>query len=184
MDEVFGAENFINQVVWRYEGPQSPSPIKFASKYEIILRYAKNFENCASYELYFFEKISIEEAKFKIDEQGRYYYTLPKGDYTEESLKKLEKEGRLFKTKSGNIRIKYFVEKTEDGYILRKKKIPDVWTDIPSIGLIAQAREAVGFPTQKPEALLKRIILASSNPGDIVADFFCGSGTTLAVAEK
>lgn len=184
MDEIFGGENFVNQVVWRYEGPQSPSPVKFASKYDIILRYAKSFETCASYELYFFEKIPSEEAKFKIDENGKYYYTLPKGDYTEQSLKKLEKEGRLFKTKSGNIRIKYFVQKVSNGYFLRRKKIPDVWTDIHSLGLTAQAREAVGFPTQKPEALLERIIKASSNKDDLVADLFCGSGTTLAVAEK
>lgn len=184
MDEIFGKDNFVNQVVWRYKGPQSPSPIKFASKHDIILRYAKNFEACASYELYFFEKVPVEEAKFKVDERGRYYYTLPKGDYSEESLKELEKEGRIFKTKSGKIRIKYFVEKTKDGYFLRKKKTPDVWTDIPSIGLIAQARESVDFPTQKPEKLLERIIKASSQEGDLVADFFCGSGTTGAVAEK
>ncbi len=58
----------------------------------------------------------------------------------------------------------------------------DVWEDINFIA--PTAFERLAFDTQKPEALLKRIVLASSNPGDIVADFFCGSGTTLAVAEK
>ncbi len=61
-------------------------------------------------------------------------------------------------------------------------KFPEDWIYIPTG--VAMINERVGFDTQKPEALLKRIIPASSNPGDIVADFFCGSGTTLAVAEK
>jgi len=184
MDEIFGYENFLNEVIWRYEGPQSPSPTRFASKHDIILRYAKNFNEVRSGELWFYEKVSEKEASFKKDEQGRYFYTLPKGDYTEESLAKLEAEGRLYETSGGKIRIKYFVELTPGGYFLKKKKIPDVWGDIPSLGLVSSSIEKVGFGTQKPEALLNRIILASSNEGDLVADFFCGSGTTLAVAEK
>lgn len=69
-----------------------------------------------------------------------------------------------------------------EGY--QRGKIPeDWWDDIPTGGQISRD-ELLGFDTQKPEKLLKRIILASSNSGDIVADFFCGSGTTLAVAEK
>ena len=184
MDEIFGYENFLNEIIWRYEGPQSPSPTRFASKHDVILRYAKNSNETISGELWFYEKIPAKEAGFKKDEKGRWFYTLPKGDYTEDSLAKLEKEGRLYKTSGGKIRIKYYVELTPDGYFLKKKKISDVWDDIPSLGLVSSSVENVNFDTQKPEALLKRIILASSNPGDIVADFFCGSGTTLAVAEK
>jgi hypothetical protein len=82
------------------------------------------------------------------------------------------------------VRIKYFVERTSDGFFLRKKKIPDVWDDIVSLGLAAQSSEAIGYPTQKPEALLERIIKASSNEGDVVADFFVGGGTTPAVAQR
>jgi len=62
--------------------------------------------------------------------------------------------------------------------------IGDVWSDIMSFQQASTSAEFMGYPTQKPEALLRRIISASSNPGDLVADFFCGSGTTLAVAEK
>jgi DNA modification methylase len=184
MDEIFGYENFLNEIIWRYEGPQSPSPTRFASKHDVILRYAKNSNETISGELWFYEKIPAKEAGFKKDEKGRWFYTLPKGDYTEDSLAKLEKEGRLYKTSGGKIRIKYFVELTPDGYFLKKKKISDAWDDIPSLGLVSSSVENVNFETQKPEALLKRIILASTNPGDIVADFFCGSGTTLGVAEK
>ena len=64
------------------------------------------------------------------------------------------------------------------------RPITGVWTDIIGFQTVNRGPEYLDFATQKPEALLKRIILASSNPGDIVADFFCGSGTTLAVAEK
>jgi len=184
LDEIFGPENFLNEIVWNYEGPQSPSPVKFASKHDVILRYAKSIKDCVANELYYFDKIPISEAQFKQDEVGRYFYTLPKGDYTDESIQKLEKEGRIFRTSKGTIRIKYFVEKTQDGYFLRKKKIPDVWTDIPSLGLIAQSKEVLGYPTQKPEALLERIIKASSNKGDVVLDAFCGCGTTVAVAQR
>lgn len=184
MDEIFGYENFLNEVIWRYKGPQSPSPIRFASKHDVILRYAKNANEVIKGELWFYEKIPVKDSGFKKDEQGRWYYTLPKGDYTEKSLAKLETEGRLYKTSGGKIRIKYFVELTPDGYFLKKKKIPDVWDDIASLGLVSSSIENMDFDTQKPEALLNRIIPASSNPSDIVADFFCGSGTTLAVAEK
>ncbi len=70
-----------------------------------------------------------------------------------------------------------------DQRVLHEKgKCPEDWWHIPIPP--GNAAEYLYFDTQKPEALLKRIILASSNPGDIVADFFCGSGTTLAVAEK
>ena len=65
---------------------------------------------------------------------------------------------------------------------LKGKALGDVWNDIPFINNMADER--VGYPTQKPEALIERIIKASSNEGDLVADFFCGSGTTAAVAEK
>ena len=68
-----------------------------------------------------------------------------------------------------------------DDYVAQGRRIQSIWTDIlPS----KTGSELVGYPTQKPEALLERIIKASSNEGDLVADFFCGSGTTAAVAEK
>ena len=92
---------------------------------------------------------------------------------------------------------KMFRYKDENGRLYRKRRggkqylddrpgtlIGDVWNDIYSYQTRTKSKEYLGYPTQKPEELLKRIILASSNEGDIVADFFCGSGTTLAVAKK
>jgi len=94
------------------------------------------------------------------------------------ALDKLDEIGRVFwPKKEGGTPL--FIQYEDD---LEGADIQDVWTDIPPIP--PQSKERLGFPTQKPEALLDRIISASSNTGDLVADFFCGAGTTLAVAEK
>ena len=93
-----------------------------------------------------------------------------------ETMKEHDKNDRIYYTKNGVARIKRFLDE------MPGKLAGDLWDDIPRIN--SQADEKVGYPTQKPEALLERIIKASSNEGDLVADFFCGSGTTAAVAEK
>ncbi len=183
MDEVFGADNFVNEIIWKYEGPGSPSKTRFAQKHDVIYRYAKDAKRCKSYELYYREFVSDKDANFGEDEKGRFFYTLPKGDYSDENIEKLEKEGRVYRTSKDGIRIKYFVEKVKGGF-MKDLKIQDVWTDIPSLGLTANALEKTDYPTQKPEALLERIIKASSNEGDLVMDCFVGSGTTCAVAQK
>jgi DNA modification methylase len=184
MDEIFGKGNFVNEVIWKYEGPQSPSPLRFGSKHDTIFRYAKDINNNLVSELYYFEKEKFDPKKYSKDNNGKYFYTIPKGDYTQKSIERLDAEGKIHWTGKGIARIKKFIEVTDDGkWMLKKKKIPDVWKII-SLGLAAGSSENVSYPTQKPEALLERIIKASSNEGDLVADFFCGSGTTLAVAEK
>jgi len=91
-------------------------------------------------------------------------------------LEKLDQEGLIYWNSRGTPELKYYISEAKGVYI------PDFWDDIVVIN--SMAIESLGFPTQKPEALLERIIKASSNEGDLVADFFCGSGTTLAVAEK
>lgn len=185
LDEIFGKENFVNEIIWKYEGPQSPSPIKFASKHDTIFRYAKNMNFVYANEMYSKIYEPVGKNRYNQDEEGRYFYTIPKGDYTEESIKRLDSEGKVFWTKTGTARIKRFVELSEDGqYIIKDKKTPDVWDDITSLGLAAGSAEKVDYGTQKPEKLLERIIKASSNENSIVADFFGGSGTTAAVAEK
>jgi hypothetical protein len=91
-------------------------------------------------------------------------------------MEKFEKEGRLIYSKSGMPMYKRYLDEMP-GVALQ-----DVWTDIPPIG--AKAQERLGYPTQKPEALLERILKASSNEGDVVLDPFCGCGTTIQVAQK
>jgi len=142
MDEIFGYENFRNEIVWCYTGPGSPGQQQFTRKHDIILWYTKS-----------------DSWIFNADEVRTPYHETTPG--------KFESEGTGFKGTPAD---------------LSKGKIPEDWWYLP---IVARVRtEILDFATQKPEALLKRIILASSNPGDLVADFFCGSGTTLAVAEK
>ncbi len=184
LEEVFGKSNFLNEIIWWYEGPQSPSKIKFGSKHDNILRFAKNIKHVKAYQLKHIEKEKFDATLYSKDSDGKFFYTIPKGDYTEESIKRLDSEGKIFWTQTGTARIKKFVEVSSDGkFFLKEKKTPDVW-NITSLGLAAGSNENLGYPTQKPEKLLERIIKASSNEGDIVADFFAGSGTTLDVAEK
>ena len=142
LDEIFGKENFINEVVWVYTGPSSPGQQQFSRKHDLILCYSKT-------DNYVFNKDDIR---------------VP---YHETTAGKFESEGTGFKGTPAD---------------LSKGKIPEDWWYLPVVSRIRT--EIIGFPTQKPEKLLERIIKASSNEGDLVADFFPGSGTTLAVAEK
>lgn len=93
-----------------------------------------------------------------------------------ETMKRLDEEGKLYFTKTGGIRLKRYLEDNK-GTVLQA-----LWDDIPPIN--SQARERLGYPTQKPETLLERIIKTSSNEGDIVLDPFCGCGTAVVVAQK
>ena len=100
------------------------------------------------------------------------------GLYLAKKMEQWDREGRLHFPKSpdGRIqRIRYLDE-------LKGEEVPSLWDDIPPIG--SQAKERVGYPTQKPLALLERIIKASSSPGDVVFDPFCGCATTLVAADR
>jgi len=140
MDEIFGYENFRNEIVWCYTGPGRQIN-DFPDKHDVIYRYSKS-----------------DNYIFNFDEIRIPYVKLDTG-----------KTHGIFK---------------KQAILNEKGKIPeDWWSDITPVARL-HATELLPFDTQKPEALLRRIILSSSNVGDIVADFFCGSGTTLAVAEK
>ena len=101
---------------------------------------------------------------------GRYWA------YSQENMREFAVEGRLLYSDSGVPRYKRYLDE------MPGTALQDVWTDIPPIG--ARARERLSYPTQKPEALLERIVASSSNEGDVVLDPFCGCGTTVAVAER
>lgn len=186
-DKVFGKENFINEIIWKFDGPQSPSPIKFAKKKNNILRYLRNGGNGYTNELYYYEIEEFDPKKYKQDENGNYYDTLPIGDYSDESIKRLDSEGKIFWTGKGSARLKKVFQLSEDGkFLLKLKKIPDIWTDITSMGHAGglEKLENSGKLTQKPEKLLERILMASSNENSLVLDFFTGSATTIATAHK
>jgi DNA modification methylase len=91
-------------------------------------------------------------------------------------MERLDQEGRIHYSKTGYARQKKYLEES------RGVPIQDVWEDIPSLS--GQHSERLGYPTQKPLALLERIVNASTDPGDVVLDPFCGCGTTIAAAQK
>lgn len=93
-----------------------------------------------------------------------------------ESMEKLDIEGKLHFTKNGGIRLKRYLDD------IKGVALQCLWEDIPPIN--SQARERLGYPTQKPEALLERILKSSSNEGDVVLDAYCGCGTTVAVSQR
>ena len=197
LDEVFGAENFRNEVTWRRQIPRGrkidAECMPFSADYLLLYSKAqKVLWNKIKKEKF----ISIKEAekKYQKDEKG-YFRTSDPGTYSNESLIELYKEGRIYVTNGGNVRvengllkvtggtarIKYYREKV--GNKIKEETVADnIWDDIPGMGIVSG--EYLDYPTQKPEALLERIIKASSNEDSIVLDCFCGSGTAAAVAEK
>ncbi len=197
LDEIFGADGFRNEITWRR---QITRGMKTHAKYmpfsaDTIFLYTKS--EAATWNIIEKENfISLEEAnrKYKKDKKG-YFRTSDRGSYSDESLVRLNKEGRIYvtnggkllinrgkvSTNRGNIAIKYYREQVGNR-VKEVTTVDNIWDDIPGMGVVSH--EYIGYPTQKPEALLERIIKASSNEGDLIADFFCGSGTTLAVAEK
>lgn len=196
LDEVFGAENFLNEIIWKYDGPGAPSKLRLGNKHDTILRYAKK-EAALSARIRELERENIEDAyvmygnvfvsdadgNFERDDEGRYFFTLPRGDYSDESIERLRGQGRIKESASGNVRIKYFVEKVDGGF-LKREKLQDVWSDIASLGLAANSIENTKYPTQKPERLLERLIASSSSKNDLVLDCFMGSGTTQVASLK
>lgn len=151
MDEIFGEDNFVNEIVWHYYNKMQGNVNRFASNHDVIFFYKKN-------EQYFFEPVK------------------EKRERTTKQIKRVwDKEAQKLvnaKNENGNI---IYVETDE-------KTIDDVWR--LSMLQPADKEEPVGYATQKPEALLERIIKASSNEGMLVADFFGGSGVTAAVAAR
>ncbi len=182
MDEIFGEQNFLNEVIWQYDGPQSPSNIKFGSKHDTILRYAKSFNLNVANELWERQSISNDYSSLKQDEKGSFRIQ-GVGMYTDKNISRLEKEGRIYTSNTGKKYLKYYFDKDDDGNLSKMKKIGDVWNDIPSLAVSVQS-EKTNYPTQKPERLMERIIKSSSVEGGLILDCFSGSGTTIAVAQK
>lgn len=181
MDEVFGPENFLNDIIWSYGGRGAKHvSSRFSRNHDIILWYQRSSHifNRA----FVGRRIKKGAPGFREDSDGRWFKTSPRGDYTDKSISELTKEGRVYRTRNGTIRIKYYLR--EDGdWLIEDKLVGDVWDDIPDAMHLGEG-EKTGYPTQKPEALLSRIIKAATNEGDLVIDAFAGAGTTLAVAEK
>ena len=194
IDEVFGADHFQNIITWR-RGPQKSHGLGYGHNADYIIYGTKTDRVVWNIQTGELSDEYLES--FKEDEYGKYVTTPlhsgrppknvpewrgvkpPSGRgwaYTIETLEKLDKEGKVEWSKNGVPRLKRYLSE------IKGAAVQEIWTDIKP--LLAKSSSHVGYPTQKPEALLERIIKASSNEGDLVADFFCGSGTTAAAAEK
>jgi DNA modification methylase len=177
LDEVFNKERFQNEIIWKRQSPSSSKARakKFSADHDTIYFYSKspNYQFNRIFTEYPEEEI---KKRFKQKDEKGHYKDAELASYSEETLNRLKKENRLIITSGGKYRYKIYLDEIE-GVL-----VDTLWTDIPPVN--SQAKQDTGYATQKPEALLERIIKASSNEGDLIVDFFCGSGTTLAVAEK
>jgi DNA modification methylase len=201
LDEIFGSTSFLNEIIWRRKGGTALGDMSRLSvatdtiywysksdEYNIHPVYAEASDDYIETQ---FRHVDPDGRKFminvmrspnprpnlKYDYKG--YKTPPNGwAIPLETMKKLDSEGRLFfpDSKDKQIYKKIYLDE------YKGQLINNLWTDLST--LKGGNAEIVGYPTQKPETLLNRIFEVSSKEGDLVADFFCGSGTTLAVAEK
>src|SRR5260370_1374490 len=120
----------------------------------------------------------------KRDPETRRFFTLaPRGDYTDASVARLETENRIYRTSTGTVAIKYWLERDDDGKLCKRQPVDALWSDIAPLRHAA-SHERTGYPTQKPRRLLERVIAAGSPPGGLVVDLFAGSGTTGAAAAR
>jgi len=179
MDEVFGPNGYVSEIVWKsgvIKGARGKAK-KFGKLVDYLFLYAKS-ENYIFNNVYKPYDLDSKHNKFiHKDKDGRLYSRdTPLGDYSEESIKEFERRGRIYVTSTGGRQLIRYLDE------LPGLTVGELWDDINPINQVA--KERLDYPTQKPEALLERIVKASSNEGDLVADFFCGSGTTMAVAEK
>jgi DNA modification methylase len=175
LDEIMGPEAFVNEIVWRRApnlGRQAASH-QFGRTLDTIVVYGgPNARIVPPTRLE-----PIEPSTVRWDDEGRPFTSAPRGDYTDSSIERLAKEGRVHRTATGRVYIKYFLVKNPAGAWCRERRVDALWTDVPPLRH-ARIGERTGFPTQKPRALLDRIIACASPPGGLVVDLFAGSGTT------
>lgn len=203
MDAVFGPSNFVNEVVWKRtyaHGDAGGQGARHLGRiHDVLLLYSRTPGGNAFRPVYVPYDADYIERVFKHkDPDGRRWQSLPmdgpggaaKGNpqyevlgvtrywrYSRAAMQELIERGLVYQSRPGAVpRRKGYLDESP-GVLLQ-----DVWADIGKVA--AQARERLGYPTQKPLALLERIIAASSNPGDVVLDPFCGCGTTVAAAQK
>ncbi len=203
LDAVFGKENYSNEIIWKRTTAKSLMSRRFATNHDVILYYSKGKEPRWNEDSIFtaYDEDALPEktsAKYShLDPDGRRYRldslinpnpNRPNLTYeflgvtkvwrwTKQRMQEAYQAGIVVQNAPGRVpQMKRYLDEQ------RGLAIDDVWTDIFPIN--SQAQERLGYPTQKPLALLERILAASSNPGDVVLDPFCGCGTTVHAAQK
>jgi site-specific DNA-methyltransferase (adenine-specific) len=200
LDAVFGKSYFRSEIIWRRTSSHGNVSIGYGDVTDTILLYTKTEQST-------WNQIYVPYSEWMLN--NRYNYQDPDGrrfsardlrnpgyrpnliyeykgykphpngwSITKEKMEELDRQGRLYfpDKKDGRIRLKKYLDESPG------ERIQNLWDDIPPIN--SRAQERLGYPTQKPEALLERIIGASSNEGDVVFDPFCGCGTAISVAQR
>lgn len=200
LDGVFGAKQFKNEIVWKRTSAHGDASVTFGDVTDTIFYYTKSDKTIWNR---LFMPLSADhiEAKYgSVDETGRRYTTRdlrspsprpnltyvykgfephPNGwSISKELMEEYDAKGLIYypKKEGGRLRLKIYLDERQG------LPLQNLWTDIPPLN--SQAQERLGYPTQKPLALLERIIAASSNEGDVVLDPFCGCGTAVHAAQK
>lgn len=198
LDTIFGAENFISEIIWRRQNAKGLAFTRFASNHDIILMYSRTHQRewNPQYKPHNEEYLDGFYKYYEPGSNRRYRLadlTNPNKDrpnltyeflgvtrvwrWTKDRMQKAYDDGLIVQTKPSAVpQLKRYLDEQEG------TPIDDIWDDVLPIS--AQAAERLGYPTQKPLALLERIIQASSNPGDLVLDPFSGCGTAISAAQK
>jgi len=202
LDAIFGPTAFRNEIIWKRTSAHSDSgqgARQLGRIHDVILFYNKGAQSRWNTIFLPYTAEYVATAYRNIDDQGRRYQTQPlhakqpggdtsyewKGKvpppgrywaYSRENMERLDSEGRIHYSRTGTPRYKIFLDESEG------RSLQDIWDDIAPVH--TQPSERLGFPTQKPVALLERIIKMSSNEGDVVLDPFCGCGTTVDAAQR
>jgi site-specific DNA-methyltransferase (adenine-specific) len=201
LDAIFDPTNFRNEIVWRRSQPKSHASVRFSRAHDVLLFYSKSEATTFNLQYKPHDPEYVEKFyRFVEPEDGRRYrlgdltnpnknrpnltYEFPPGSgvtrvwrWTKERMMKAWQDGIVVVPESGGVaQGKRYLDE------MPGTPITDFWEDIEH--LHGTQQESLGYPTQKPEALLERIINASSNEGDVVLDPFCGCGTTINVAER
>ncbi len=198
LDEVFGLSNFRNEIIWQKIRTTKAQTLGFGNVHDAIFVYTKTDDAFFENQYIPFDDKYIK-THYKKDENNRFYRTVsllqrgqgqarkfgnkllepPNGMHwiwSQDRIDTAMSQGLIRFTSNGRPEKVQFLDD------MKGDIVDDIWNDIYPIN--SQAKEDLDYPTQKPEALLERIIKASSNEGDLVADFFCGSGTTMAAADR
>lgn len=195
LDAIFGPEHFHNELIWKRTSGHSDAR-RYGRVHDTILFYAKGDHPTWNQLYQAYDPAYVEQYYRYTDANGRRFMSgdlgsagLSGGGYEYEwkgivrewrvplaTMQRLDAEDRIFYTRNGFPRMKRFLDESKG------MPVQDVWTDVEA--LRSWHQEKLGYPTQKPLGALERIILASSNPGDVVLDPFCGCGTTIDAAQK
>ena len=175
LDEIFGKAAFLNEIIWKRApnlGRQAASG-QFGRTLDTLLVYGGKDAKLVPPTRP--ERVPASAVRF--DGEGRPFTTAPRGDYTDASIERLASEGRVLRTASGKVYVKYFLTRNSEGEHYRDRRVDALWTDVPPLRH-ASPSERTGYPTQKPLSLLSRVVRSGSPEGGLVVDAFAGSGTT------